>query len=148
MLLGASVANKKEADQFTYIGEHHDVVNTQPPATPATAPSEEFARILALQVLDGDRGSYQPTVHFQRRMSERNFTLFNVIYVIRNGICICEGHSKEHEDYRYRFRHDIDGTEFDAVMAISSTRDMMVCPLLILITGCWKTSTGIRRKSY
>jgi len=70
-------------------------------------------------------------------------------YAVRNGRCIESGeYSDEHKDHKYVFRCDIDGIEFDAVFALSAEHDLIKSPLMILITGCWKTKTSRRRNRY
>ena len=82
-------------------------------------------------------------------MTERNFDVFDIEYAIRNGRCIeCGEYSDEHKSHKYMFRCDIDGVEFDAVFALSAERDLIESPLMVLITGCWKTKSGRRINRY
>lgn len=82
-------------------------------------------------------------------MAERIFDVFEVEYVIRNGRPVGSGeYSEEHKDFKYTFRGNIDGTDFDAVFALSTEHDFVSSPLLKLITGCWKTKTGKRSRGY
>jgi hypothetical protein len=99
--------------------------------------------------LGGHRGSYRPSDHFREQMEERNFDVFDIEYAIRNGLCIEPGeYSDEYKSHKYVFRCDIDGVGFDAVFALSVERDLIKSPLMILITGCWKTKTGKRANRY
>jgi len=87
--------------------------------------------------------------HFQNRANERFFSVFQVTYVIRNGDCIGEGeYCQEYRDHKYKFRGEIDGIEFDAVFGLSADHHFILSPLVILITGCWKTKTGKRSRTY
>jgi hypothetical protein len=117
----------------------------QAPAPPPT----EFARTVALGVIGGKRGRYQASNHFAKQMADRGFDIFDVEYAIQNGKPTGEGeYSAEHKDHKYCFRCDIDGVAFDAVFSLSAEHDFITSPLLILITGVWKTKTGKRRKTY
>lgn len=129
-------------------GQHQETAG-KPMEPKPVAPSEPLARTVALSVLGGGRGSYRPTPHYNRRTAERNFDVFDMEYAIRNGKCIEFGeYSEEHENHKYIYRCDIDGVEFDAVFALSAQHDLITSPLMILITGCWKTKTGKRRNRY
>ena len=112
-------------------------------------PSTEFARSVSLSILGGNRGRYRPSAHFQQQREDRDFDVFDIEYAVRNGKCVDEGeYSDTHKDFKYVFRCDIDGIEFDAVIALSAEHDLLNSPLLILITGCWKTKSGRRRRRY
>jgi uncharacterized protein DUF4258 len=112
-------------------------------------PSPEFARSVALSILGGVTGCYRPTNHFAKQMTERDFDVFDIEYVIRNGSPVGEGvYSEEHKDHKYAFRGLIDGTEFDAVFSLCAQHDFIKAPLMKLITGCWKTKTGRRARRY
>ena len=135
----------------------HEYVYTGPSSAPAmqpleqkpVSPSPEFARSVALSVLGGTRGCYEPSCHFSDQMAERGFDVFEMEYVIRNGSPTEPGeYSEEHKDHKYTFRGNIDGTDFDAVFSISAEHDFIKSPLMRLITGCWKTQTGKRRKRF
>lgn len=134
--------------ECVYLGQL-EVVPLEPVVVPPAPPSVELARMVALSVLDDERGSYRPSIHFCLQMSERNFDVFDVQYAIRNGRCIETGeYSDEQRSHKYLFRCDIDGVEFDAVFALSAEHDLIKSPLMILITGCWKTKTGRRVNRY
>ena len=112
-------------------------------------PSAEFARMASLSILGGNRGRYRPSAHFREQMEDRNFDVFDIEYAVRNGKCLGKGeYSDKHKDFKYVFRCDIDGVEFDAVIALSAEHDLFTSPLLILVTGCWKTKSGRRRRRY
>ncbi len=82
-------------------------------------------------------------------MKLRGFDVFDMEYVIRNGTCIEGGlFYAEFRNHKYRFRGNIDGTNFDSVFALSADHDLIQSPLVILITGCFKTKSGRRRKTY
>ena len=82
-------------------------------------------------------------------MAERDFDVFDIEYVIRNGRCIEGGEfSEEARNRKYTFRGSIDGTDFDAVFALSVDHDFIESPLVVLITGCFKTASGKRSKTY
>ena len=111
-------------------------------------PSPDFARKTAMAILGGRVGRYRPTSHFRERMMEREFDVFDVEYVIRNGKCVESGvFSEEHKHHKYTFRGVMDGVGFDAVFGLSSEHDLLNSPVLILITGCFKTRSGKRSKS-
>lgn len=134
--------------ECVYLGLHQ-VTPLQPVEQIPVAPSVELARLVALSVLDDERGRYRPSIHFCLQMSERNFDVFDVQYAIRNGKCVESGeYSEEEKSHKYTFRCDIDGVGFDAVFALSAEHDLIKSPLLVLITGCWKTKTGRRSNRY
>jgi hypothetical protein len=105
--------------------------------------------MIALEVLGGRRGRYHSTIHIREQMAERDFDVFDMEYVIRNGKCIEGGEFCEEErNHKYKFRGDIDGTGFDAVFALAADSDFIQSPFVVLITGCFKTATGKRGKTY
>ncbi len=111
-------------------------------------PSPDFAQTTALAVLGGRLGRYRPTLHCRNRMIERDFDVFDVEYVIRHGKCVGNGiFVEENKHHKYTFRGSVDGVEFDAVIGLSSEHDLFSSPLLILITGVFKTRTGKRSKT-
>lgn len=70
-------------------------------------------------------------------------------YVIRNGKCVEGGtFCESFRNHQYTFRGYIDGTGFDAVFALSADHDLIKSPLLILISGCFKTRSGRRGRTY
>jgi hypothetical protein len=82
-------------------------------------------------------------------MKERDFDIFEMEYVIRNGRCTEAGiFCVDHRNHKYTFRGNIDGTDFDAAFALSADHDLIQAPLVVLITGCFKTPSGRRRKTY
>jgi len=82
-------------------------------------------------------------------MGEREFDIFEVAYVIRNGRCVESGHyCEEGRNFEYTFGGDIDGVGFEATFALSAEHDLLISPLLILISGVWKTRSGKRRKRF
>jgi hypothetical protein len=140
---------KEVNHECVYLGRHDDDNAAQPLKQRPAAPSAALAQTVALSILGGYRGSYRPGIHFSLRMSERDFDVFEMEYAIRNGRCVGPGeYSDEYKDHKFVFRCDIDGVEFDAVFALSIERDLIKSPLMILITGCWKTETGKRRSRY
>ena len=69
-------------------------------------------------------------------MAERDFDVFDLEYAIRNGSCTEGGqYSSEHRNHKYTFRGNIDGTDFDAVFAISAEHDMISSPFADLDNG-------------
>ena len=141
--------HKEVKHECVFVGDNDDIVAMQPLETTPVPPSPEVARAVALSVLNGSRGRYRPSNHVSRQMEERGFDVFDMEYVIRNGKCIEPGeYSEEHKDHKYTFRGNIDGTDFDAVFSLSAEHDFIKSPLMILITGCWKTQTGKRKKTY
>ena len=134
--------------QCTYVGPHRQPKTISIEAKPI-APTTEFARSLALKVLGGHIGRYRSTPHFKRRVKERDFDVFDIEYAIRNGDCVGTGiFCEEYRNFKYTFRGTLEGTGFDAVFALSADDDFMRSPLLILITGCFKTVSGKRARSY
>ena len=131
-----------------YVG-HHDGTAMEPAEKRPAPPSTDLARSVALSILSGDRGCYRPSDHFRAQMGERDFDIFDIEYAIRNGRCVENGeYCDENRNHKYLFRCDIDGVDFDAVFALSAEHDLIRSPLMILITGCWKTKTGKRRSRY
>jgi len=141
-------ARRSEPHECTYIGpEQEPALETV--AIKQIPPSPAFAQSVALSVLGGNRGRYRPSAHFQQQRDNRDFDVFDIEYAVRNGKCVGDGeYSETHKDFKYCFRCDIDGVEFDAVIALSAEHDLLSSPLLILITGCWKTKSGRRRRRY
>jgi len=141
--------NDKEVQhECRYLGSHEQdalkCTDSQPPS-----PSPDFARKVALEVLGGRRGRYHSTVHVQEQMTERHFDIFDMEYVIRNGGCVEGGEfCEEARNHKYKFRGNVDGVDFDAVFALSAEHDFIQSPLLVLITGCFKTASGKRVKTY
>jgi hypothetical protein len=130
-----------------YLGDHQVPAGTT--VRPPAPPSDGFAREVALAILSGDRGTYMPTAHYRGQMAARNFDVFDMEYAIRNGSCTEGGkYSDEHKNHKYVFRCLIDGVEFDAVFALSVEHHLIDSPLMVLITGCWKTKSGKRRNRY
>jgi hypothetical protein len=139
---------KEVEHKCVYLGSH-DNTAMQPVEAVPTPPSSEFARTLALSVLGGVRGRFRRSLHFAQQVVERDFDVFDMEYAIRNGTCVEGGtYCPDNRDYKYTFRACIDGVDFDAVFAFSAEHDLFASPLLILVTGCWKTKTGKRKRSY
>lgn len=145
------MAKGKDKDvlhECVFVGSH-DTAALSPLEQTPVAPKTDYARDLALQILGGTRGRYRSSRHFADQMAERGFDIFDMQYAIRNGEPTESGqYSEEHKDFKYTFRGTIDGVDFDAVFSLSAQHDFVSSPLMILITGCWKTKTGKRRKSY
>lgn len=113
------------------------------------APSIGLAKTVVLSVLRGSRGAYQISDHFQKRSRERDFDVLDFEYAVRNGACISEGkYYAEFKNYKYVFRCLVDGVEFDAVVGISAEHEILESPQLVLITGVWKTKSGLRGSRY
>lgn len=139
---------KSELQKCVYVGPEHEPA-LQPVEKTPDPPSIEFAKTVALAILGSGRGRYRPSAHFQEQSLDRDFQIFDMEYAIKNGKCLGKGeYSHEHKDFKYVFRCDIDGVPFDAVFALSAEHDLLVSPLLILITGCWKNRTGRRRRRF
>jgi hypothetical protein len=137
--------------------EPHECVYVGPDQEPAmetvenkaVPPSVEFAKLVTLSILGGNRGRYRPSAHYQEQRKDRDFDVFDIEYAVRNGKCVGDGeYSSKYKDFKYVFRCDIDGVEFDAVIALSAEHDLINAPLLVLVTGCWKTKSGRRRRRY
>ncbi len=140
--------DKEVLHECVFVGTH-ETTAMQPLEAKPVPPSTEFARHLALEILSGSRGRYRSSLHFAKQMIERKFDIFDMEYAIRNGQSTDAGeYSEEHKDFKYTFRGNIDGTDFDAVFSFSAEHDFVTAPLMILITGCWKTKTGKRKKTY
>jgi hypothetical protein len=142
-------ANDKEMlHECWYRGEHDLGIPKSTDQNPIP-PSPAVAQSIALAVLCGRLGRVHSTKHFQQRMAVRNFDIFDMEYVIRNGRCIEGGaFCAEYRDHEYTYRGNIDGTDFDATFAISADHDMIQSPLLILVSGCFKTRSGRRGKTF
>ena len=140
--------HKEVEHECIYVGEG-DAATVQPLEKRPVPPSAELVRMVALSILSGTRGRYRRSSHFAKQMAERGFDIFDMEYVIRNGNCVEPGeYSEEHKDHKYTFRGNIDGTDFDAVFSLSAEHDFIESPLMILITGCWKTKSGKRKKTF
>jgi len=140
--------NKEIKHECRYVGPHEsnppESIDLQP-----ASPSPVFARSIALEILGGRIGRYRSSKHFQDQMADRDFDVFDMEYAIRNGKCIKGGEfCKDLRNHKYTFRANIEGNGFDAVFALSADHDFVQSPLMTLITGCFKTSTGKRGKTY
>lgn len=134
--------------ECTYLGSHEEIA-PKCTDTRTIPPSADFAKAVALRVLGGRTGRYHASQHFRKRSVEREFDVFDVEYVIRNGSCIGAGkYCAEHRNCKYTFSGDIDGTGFDAAFALSAEHDLVRSPLMVLITGCFKTRSGKRKKAF
>jgi hypothetical protein len=140
---------KSEPHECVYVGPELEPAMQAIEQTP-TPPSVEFARMVSLSILGGNRGRFRPSVHYRDQMKDRGFDVFDIEYAICNGECLLPGgeYSPVHRDFKYVFRCDIDGVPFDAVIGLSAEHDLVTSPLLILITGCWKNKSGRRRRRY
>jgi hypothetical protein len=140
---------KSEPHECVYVGPEQEPAMRSVEQAP-TPPPVEFARMVSLSILGGNRGRFRPSVHYRDQMKDRGFDVFDIEYAIRNGECLLPGgeYSVTHKDFKYVFRCDIDGVPFDAVIALSAEHDLLTSPLLILITGCWKNRSGRRRRRY
>ena len=141
--------DKKEVEhRCTYVGPH-DNPAMRPIEKEPTPPSAALAQTIALGIFGGTKGRIRRTVHFGEQLAEREFDVFDVEYVIRNGRCVEDGiYCQENQNFKYTFRGCIDGVDFDAVFALSAEHDLLASPLMILITGCWKTKSGKRSRRY
>jgi hypothetical protein len=127
----------------------HQAMAMRPVEQEPTPPTPAFARCVALGILDGAKGGYRSRQHFRDQMAARQFDVLDMLYAIRNGQCVEGGkYSSEHKNFKYTFRGCIDGVEFDAVFALSAEHDLLTSPLMLLITGVWKTKSGKRGKTY
>jgi hypothetical protein len=138
---------KDKEIQCRYVGKHEQSESRNIESKPV-APKAEFAQTVALSVLGSRIGRYHPTDHFNKRRVEREFDVFDMEYAIRNGTCVGAGEfCEKYRNFKYRFRTNIEGTDFDAVFALCADHDFIRSPLLILITGCFKTESGKRTRS-
>jgi hypothetical protein len=134
--------------QCIYVGEHRREKTTNIEARPI-APKRDFARTVALGVLGGRTGRYHPTPHFKKRAKEREFNVLDIEYAVRNGVCVGDGiFCEEYRNFKYTFHANIEGTGFDAAFALSADDDFIRSPLLVLITGVFKTESGKRTRPY
>jgi len=141
--------DKKEVPVVCVFTGEHDASPTRSVDAAPSPPTVGFARELALKILGGRVGSMRTKKHCRERMSERNFDVFDMEYAIRNGSCVQGGeYLAKHLNFKYTFRANIDGADFDAVFALSSEHDLFESPVMILITGVWKTRNGRRRKTF
>jgi hypothetical protein len=140
------LANEKKDKQFVYTGRiKAKTINIS--GKPVAPPSVELARTIAVTVLGGFLGRYHPSSHCKERMIKRRFTVFDMQYAIKNGRCVGGSeYSLKHDNYKFRFRADVDDVDFEAVFAVSACHDYIEDPLIVLITGIWKTKTGIRKR--
>lgn len=133
--------------ECTYLGTHER--NPPKSTDKPLPPTADFAQAVALSILGGRVGAYRSGPHVRRRMRERDFDIFDIDYVIRNGACVQGGtFCEEYRNFKYTFRGNIDGVEFDAVFALSADHHLIESPLMVLITGCFKTESGKRSRTY
>lgn len=130
--------------EVTYRGP----LNQSADAMPQKPLSPEGARVVALSAWRLP-GRLRLTSHFNMRVVQRKFDIFDVEYVIRNGTPIgkaifCKGAGRN--NYKYRFRGNVDGLGLRIVFAIDATQDYFSAPLVILITAAWNTKTGARKR--
>lgn len=142
-------ANEKEVQhQCRYVGTNEQNAARCIEQKPVPPPAE-FARTIVLEILGGHIGKYQSCPHFRERMEERDFDVLDIEYAVRNGTCIKGGeYCEDSRNFKYTFRGNLEGTDFDATFALSADHEFIRSPLLILITGCFKTATGRRKKTY
>ena len=140
--------DQKEPHECVYTGSYEGKPLDPIKNSPLEPPSEPLVRTVTLGILCGGRGCMKSLPHFKRRMKLRNFDIFDVIYVVRNGACIKVEYCDEFEDHKFTFRGLIDGLEFDATFALSARYDLVKAPLLFLITGVWKNDSGTRFSRY
>jgi hypothetical protein len=138
---------KQARHECVYTGPHEET-SLEPLDPTPIAPSEDVVRAVALSVLCEARGSMRSLPHFKQRMKTRNFEIFDMIYVIKNGECVKAQYCPDFKNHKFTFRGLIDGVEFDAAFALSPSHDFVKAPLLYLISGCWKTSNGARAFRY
>jgi len=139
---------RSEPCELTYVGPQQQQAQCTVEHEPQP-PSAGLAKMVILSVLSGTRGAYQISDHFQERTKERDFDVLDIEYAVRNGQCIGEGkYCAEFKNHKYVFRCLDDGVEFDAVIGISVEHELLKSPLLILITGVWKTKSGLRGSRY
>lgn len=144
----AKFEEKLSVYEFVYVGSH-ECTGAEQLKAGSDSPSPEFARTVALNILNGSIGRYRESVHCHERIVEREFDVFDMAKVIRNGQCIGGGkYSSEHKDHTYVFRGDIEGVEFDAVFSLSAEHDFIKSPLMTLISGCFKTKSGKRSRRF
>lgn len=115
---------------------------------PAKGAFPEGARVVALSAWRLP-GRLRLTSHFNMRVCERKFDIFDVEYVIRHGCPVgkavfCKG--EDRNNFKYRFRGTVDGLGLRVVFAIDATQDYFRAPLVILITAAWNTKTGARKR--
>src|ERR1700730_9205071 len=95
--------NKEVEHQCVYVGPHENNA-LEPLETDPVSPSPQVAKAVSLSVLGGNRGKYRNTDHCAKRMRERDFDVFDMEYVIRNGVCIELGrYVSEYKNFRYKF---------------------------------------------
>lgn len=139
--------DQKQTHECVYVGPHKET-SLEPLDKSPAAPSEEIVRTVSLSVLCRGHGCIKPLPHFKLRMKVRNFDIFDVIYVIRNGTCAKVQYCADYQDHKFTFRGLVDGVGFDATFALSARHDLIKAPLMFLITGCWKTDNGERSFRY
>lgn len=141
--------NDKEIQHECWYRGSHEQNNSKCFESKPVAPAAAFAQAVALGILGGRTGRYHPGQHFRNRMEERDFDVFDMEYVIRNGKCVGEGkYCEDFRNFKYTFRGNLEGTDFDAVFALSADHDYIESPLMVLITGCFKTASGKRSGTY
>jgi hypothetical protein len=80
-------------------------------------------------------------------MCERGFDILDLEFVIKHGRS--DGPAEKcgvpHKNYKYCFSAVVDGERLQAAFAVDPAQDYQHAPLIILITGVWKTKTGTKR---
>jgi hypothetical protein len=141
--------NDKEIQHECWYTGAHDVNAPHCGDSKPISPSPDMARTIALGILGGRRGRYRSSKHFQDQMADREFDVFDMEYAIRNGKCVKGGEfCGDFRNHKYTFRANIDGIDFDAVFALSADHDLIRSPLMVMITGCFKTASGKRSRTY
>lgn len=133
---------RPQANEFHYTGPINPNANTNP-QSPLSC---ESARVVALSAWRLP-GRIHITEHFTMRTRGRNFSILDAEEVLRRGKPIDDPMfcPEPHNNYKYKFRAGVDGTLLEIAFAIDATQDYLKAPLVILITGVWKTRSGIRR---
>ena len=140
---------KEVVHECRYVGPDAAQQPLRQLAAAPQSPTPEAAKEIALHILSGSRGSYLSRRHYDERAEERDFDIFDIEYAIRNGTCIRGGvYSAEHRNHEYTFRANIDGIDFDAAFALCAKHDLIESPLLLLISGVWKTKTGKKKTTF
>jgi hypothetical protein len=141
--------NDKEIQHECWYTGAHDLNAPHCGDSKPVSPSPDVARTIALGILGGRRGRYRSSKHFQDQMADREFDVFDIEYAIRNGTCVKGGvFCSDFRNHKYTFRANIDGVDFDAVFALSADHDLIRSPLMVMITGCFKTASGKRSRTY
>jgi hypothetical protein len=133
---------KASLTHLEYLGP----VNPASAAQPQAPLTPETARSIALSAWHAP-GRLRISDHCKKRMRERGFDILDFEVVVKHGRPVGPAIKcgAPHHNYKYCFSTLVDGERLEASFAVDPSQDYQQAPLVVLITGVWKTKTGTKR---